>query len=74
MEVFKLTTEIDQKGQLNINLPTNLTEGKVDLVVIINPVTEKDKRPNTYDFSDLVGKLSWQGNPVAEQRKLRDEW
>ena len=26
-----------------------------------------------YDFSDLIGKLSWQGDPVAEQRALRDE-
>jgi predicted DNA-binding antitoxin AbrB/MazE fold protein len=33
--------------------------------------TEEVKR---YDFSDLVGRLSWVGDPVAEQRRLRDEW
>ena len=27
-----------------------------------------------YDFSDLAGKLEWNGNAVAEQRLLRDEW
>jgi hypothetical protein len=27
-----------------------------------------------YDFSDLVGKLSWHGDAVATQRQLRDEW
>ncbi|MEJ5312105.1 MAG: hypothetical protein WHX52_20245 [Anaerolineae bacterium] len=27
-----------------------------------------------YDFSDLVGKLSWRGDAVAMQRQLRDEW
>ncbi|MCL5995123.1 MAG: hypothetical protein M1546_03585 [Chloroflexi bacterium] len=27
----------------------------------------------TYDFSDLSGQLAWQGDAVAEQRKLRDE-
>ena len=74
MEVLKLTTEIDETGQLKIDLPTNLEAGKVDLVVIVNPVTEKNKEQNNYDFSDLAGKLSWQGDAVATQRKLRDEW
>ena len=27
-----------------------------------------------YDFSDLLGKLSWSGDVVSEQRALRDEW
>ena len=74
MEVLKLTTEIDETGQLNIKLPTNLEAGKVELVVIVNPVTEKEKQDHNYDFSDLAGKLSWQGDAVATQRKLRDEW
>ena len=74
MEILQLTTEIDDTRQLKINLPTNLKAGKVDLIVIVNPVIEKDKKQNFYDFSDLVGKLSWQGDAVAAQRQLRDEW
>ena len=74
MEVLKLTNKIDDKGQLKIDLPTNLEAGKVDLVVIVNPVAEKAKEQNNYYFSDLEGKLSWQGDAVAVQRKLRDEW
>jgi hypothetical protein len=27
-----------------------------------------------YDFSDLLGTLTWRGDAVAEQRRLRDEW
>jgi hypothetical protein len=26
------------------------------------------------DFSDLAGKLSWQGDALNEQKKLRGEW
>lgn len=74
MEVIKLKAEIDNTGKLNINLPTNLKAGEVDLVVIVNPVSKKDKRQNTYDFSNLVGELSWRGDAVTIQRKLRDEW
>lgn len=27
-----------------------------------------------YDFSDLVGQLSWRGDAVAMQQDLRNEW
>jgi hypothetical protein len=30
--------------------------------------------PVTRHFSDLCGELSWKGDAVAAQRKLRDEW
>lgn len=31
-------------------------------------------QPKRYDFSDLVGKLNWRGDAIAEQRSLRNEW
>ena len=27
-----------------------------------------------YDYSDLIGRLQWRGDAVAEQRRLRNEW
>lgn len=39
--------------------------------VIVIPVEEN--KPE-YDFSDLAGKLHWNGDAVKEQRRLRDEW
>lgn len=74
MEVIKLTTEIDSTGKLKIDLPTNLEAGKVDLVVILNPSTDEAEKQNYYDFSDLEGALSWQGDAVATQKQLRNEW
>ncbi len=37
---------------------------------------EEDKNlpKKKYDFSRLFGKLEWQGDALAEQRKLRNEW
>ena len=40
--------------------------------VIIVPL-QKIKNQK-YDFSDIVGKLQWNGDAVAEQRRLRNEW
>lgn len=74
MEVLKLTTKINDKGKLKIDLSTNLEAGEVDLVVIVNPIAEKAKEENKYDFSNLKGKLSWQGDAVTVQRQLRNEW
>jgi hypothetical protein len=34
----------------------------------INTINKK------YNFSDIAGKLEWQGDAVQEQRKIRDEW
>ena len=44
-------------------------------VVQHTQTTQIGKEPKQrYDFSDLVGRLEWKGDAVAEQRRLRDEW
>ncbi len=73
MQVLKLSSKVDPDGHLRLDLPTTFPEGSVELVVVINPVN-KIVVPGKYDFSDLVGKLNWQGDAVAEQKRLRDEW
>ncbi|NES22049.1 MAG: hypothetical protein F6K41_24780 [Symploca sp. SIO3E6] len=74
MDVVKLTTKIDEYGCLNLSIPTQLAGTEVNVVVVVNPVASVEKPPEQYDFSDLVGKLTWQGNAVTMQRNLRDEW
>lgn len=54
---------------LTIELPQEYHNIKVEVIVL--PIDEPKKN---YDFSDLIGKLKWEGDAVAEQRKLRDEW
>ena len=74
MEVLKLTTTIDESGYLHLNIPTHLSAMEVNVVVILNPVAENGKQQSSYDFSDLVGRLTWQGDALVTQRTLRDEW
>ncbi|MGA1132034.1 MAG: hypothetical protein ACO31I_07160 [Prochlorotrichaceae cyanobacterium] len=40
----------------------------------ISPSKSINDRSDNYDFSDLVGRLEWQGDSVKVQRLLRDEW
>jgi hypothetical protein len=74
MHVLKTTGTIDQEGnlQLDIDIPTELPAGKVEVIVVLNPAPEKPR--GQYDFSDLTSKLDLQGDPVAIQREMRDAW
>jgi hypothetical protein len=74
MEVLKLTTKIDELGYLHLNLPTQLAASEVSVVVVLHPVAADAEHKPSYDFSDLAGRLTWQGDALATQRALRDEW
>jgi hypothetical protein len=74
MKVLKFTTKIDESGHLHLDIPTDLSSGQVDIVVILNPSPSGSVQKVSYDFSDLAGQLEWQGDAVSMQRTLRDEW
>jgi hypothetical protein len=73
MEVHQLKTVIDASGRLHLDIPTQLTPGEVNVVLVLSAIdSEKLQQPN-YDFSDLAGNLSWLGDAVEMQRAIRDE-
>ncbi len=72
MQVLKIKGEIDAEGHLHVDLPERLPTGPVEVTLTLG--TGPDGGEGRYDFTDLAGKLSWQGDPVAMQRRLRDEW
>jgi hypothetical protein len=74
MKVIKLAAVIDDLGNLHLDIPTELSSGTVDVVVVVNPSIPDTPQTKPYDFSDLAGCLNWQGDSVAETRKLRNEW
>ncbi|MEH2063399.1 MAG: hypothetical protein V7K50_14235 [Nostoc sp.] len=74
MEVFQLTTIVDASGLLHLDIPTQLAPGQVNIVVVLNPVASDRTQKPDYDFSDLAGKLVWEGDALAMQKVLRDEW
>jgi hypothetical protein len=71
MEVLELTTTVNASGRLCLDIPTRLAPGEVHVVLVVNPAPTLRQH---YDFSDLVGRLTWQGDAAVMQRSLRDEW
>jgi len=59
---------------LTIELPEEYKDQRVEVIILPLKNDSKEKSKKRYDFSDLIGKLQWQGDAVAEQRRLRDEW
>jgi hypothetical protein len=72
---MEATRQIIEKASvpLVVDIPSEYKDRTVEVIVM--PLDEPKEHSNKkYDFSDLVGKLEWKGDSVAEQRKLRDEW
>lgn len=75
MTRLRTRATIDSTGRLTLNVPTDLPAGEVDAVVLVEASGHKpQKHDASYDMTDLFGKLQWRGDPVSEQRRLRDEW
>ncbi|HEX8459852.1 MAG TPA: hypothetical protein VF623_00415 [Segetibacter sp.] len=64
----------NSSSSITIDLPDEYINKKIEVLIL--PIEESsDAAPKRkYDFSDFYGKLEWEGDALAEQRKLRDEW
>lgn len=70
MEVIKKRVKVNKEGIINIELSTVLPEGEVDIVVVL-----ENNEPKPSDITRFIGTLnSFQEDPVAYQKKIRDEW
>ncbi len=67
MRITKHTIHTQKDGSIDLNISTHFPDKEVEIVVIIN------EKPS-FNFSDLIGKLRWKGDPLKMQKKLRDEW
>lgn len=58
---------------LTIELPEEYKNHKVE-VIVLSLEESKESAQKKYDLSEFYGKLNWNGDPLEEQRKLRNEW
>jgi hypothetical protein len=73
MQSFRLRQRVDRDGHLRIDMAPFPQGAELEVLVVV----EAQESPQGRDgpgIDDLVGRLSWKGDPVATQRALRDEW
>jgi len=51
MEAFKYAIDIDEKRNVVVNLPTTLPIGKAEIVIIIQPLNDGQKRKGEIDLA-----------------------
>lgn len=52
MEVFKLSCDIDEKRKVVVELPQNVPVGKVEMMIIIQPLTNGQKRKGEINLAE----------------------
>jgi hypothetical protein len=68
---------IDQTRRIAVDLPPGVPEGQADVIVIVNPISHAAAtEPGTLwsHYGSLECSPHFNGDPVAIQRQLRDEW
>ena len=71
MKTLQINTKTDRDGHLRLDMPLARSATAISLIVVMD---DKASSKGKYNCSDLVGKLKWKGDAVAEQRRLREEW
>ena len=71
--MYAINFETDVKNEY-IKIP-EYDRFKFKHVKVVLMVDSEEKTPEQqYKFDDLMGQLEWNGDAVAAQRELRDEW
>lgn len=63
-----------QNGQIKFAETIDIEKEIPVIITFLEDVEVEDEEKNRYQFSDLAGRLEWDGDPVTQQRALRDEW
>ena len=64
----------DAGESLLLKIPEELRGKNIEVVISLLDKKQSTKRKKKYNFSDISGKMNWNGDAIAEQRKIRDEW
>ena len=74
--MYALEFEVDITSEY-IRIPNydQLKNQHVRVIVLSQQLSVTPTQTNKkYEFTDLVGRLKWDGDALAEQQRLRDEW
>ena len=77
MQAIKIHTKTDNTGKATINVNTSIPDSELDLIVVIEDIPESitgEEKKSKYDFSEFVGAIKWDIDPLEYQRKMREEW
>jgi len=72
METKKLRSHIGKDGILQIEMPTDLKDTSVEVVVVVQPLSSEETKPQYNAWGKLTTKKSI-SEAIAKMRQLRQE-
>jgi hypothetical protein len=75
MEILRLSKEVDSEGRLLLSLDVGMQyKNKSMELVVFDKAEDMPEKKAKPEIDKYFGKLKWKGDPLEEQRKLRNEW
>ena len=71
MEAITVKAKRNRNGNFTFSFP-NTQEKELDVIVVSN--NTKIRKKKNLKIEDFFGKMEWKGDPIAYQKKIRDEW
>ncbi|MGD0958685.1 MAG: hypothetical protein ABSB19_02630 [Methylomonas sp.] len=71
---LKIEYDVPEDRSLHIQLPQNIKPGKHEFVLVMDSEAINQAFSPSEQFKELIGSLSWTEEPLAYQRRMRDEW
>ncbi len=71
MQSIKVRQHIGQDGVLHLEIPTEVKDGDVEVVVVYQPIPKPEKRQWSADFLSTFG--AWEGELVRAPQEEQPE-
>lgn len=74
METVRQIVTVTNDRKVELTLPDTVPPGLVEMVIVLQPVSEKNPLAQPFNQRTLFGFLPKRTDPLDFQRQIRDEW
>ncbi|NEQ48061.1 MAG: hypothetical protein F6K00_32830 [Leptolyngbya sp. SIOISBB] len=75
METFRqVVTVSSDHRKIEVTLPNTIPPGKVEVVLVVQPISDQSGSASLPDVVNLFGFLPKRVDPLQFERQIRDEW
>ncbi|MCZ8347014.1 MAG: hypothetical protein O9346_11400 [Leptospiraceae bacterium] len=67
---IKMNVKVNEDRKIEIQLPSEVSEGDHEMVLIIDNLEKRNKK----SLRDFVGKIDWPMDGMDYQNQIRSEW
>lgn len=74
METFRQVVTVGSDHRVEVTLPDTISPGRVEIVVVVQPISEPTPSASSPVADNLFGFLPKRVDPLQFERQIRDEW